>query len=283
MNQAGVWLEGYAISRDTLIEALQALRRLSAEGFVLVGAQAVYLRSPGIELPFPAFTLDGDVVVDPRKVRRPRAILESLEAAGFTLRGHGGLYHRKNASIDTQRATEIDLFVPARFNSDFELQGYNSRDAAAVMSQEGLELAIVDHSPLLLDAIGEKRSPLVVEVAGPTALVVAKAWKLGERYAQGNEEFSSVAKDVLDVYRLLQASGAEEIGAALQAVPREPRYLEPARKAAGYLEEILTGNGPGTALLYELLGEETEARIIAESLDALVAEFCSLVDTYLHR
>jgi len=281
MNQAGVWLEGYAISRETLIDAIEALKRLSSEGFVLVGAQAVYLRSPEIELPIPPFTLDGDVVVDPRKIRRPRAILESLETAGFTLRGHNGLYHRKNAPLDQLRATEIDVFVPARFDSEWEMDGFSARDASAVMSQEGLELALVDHSPMLMEAVGESRLPLLVEVAGIGALVVAKAWKLGERYGRGHEEFSSVAKDVLDIYRLLKASEKERVSAALRSIPQEARYRDTALKAATYLRDVITNDGPGIALIYELLGEGAESQIIAASLDALAIEFCSLVDSCL--
>ncbi|HTU68830.1 MAG TPA: hypothetical protein VMF11_00800 [Candidatus Baltobacteraceae bacterium] len=281
MSEPGAWPEGYAISRATLIDALRALAPLSSDGFILVGAQAVYLRSSQVELPIPAYTLDGDVVVDPRKIRRPRVIADSLEAAGFALRGHNGLYHRYRAPLEHLRATEIDVFVPARFDADWNLEGYNSRDVAAVMSQAGLELALVDHSPMPLEAISEPRAPLVVEVAGITALVVGKAWKLGERHAQGPEEFSKVAKDVLDVYRLLQGSNPSQLVIALQAIPRERRYSETAHQAVDYLRALCTQDGLGLSLLSTILGDGNETLIVSASLSALVDEFCSLCERHL--
>ena len=78
--------KGYAIARSALFDALLALAPLPEKSFVLVGAQAVYLRAPEEVIPsIPAFTLDGDLVADPLKLRRPRLIIEHLERGGFAL------------------------------------------------------------------------------------------------------------------------------------------------------------------------------------------------------
>ncbi len=65
---------GYAIARRTLIHALRALAPLPEGSFVLVGAQAVYLRAPNGIATIAPFTLDGDLAADPRKIGSARAI-----------------------------------------------------------------------------------------------------------------------------------------------------------------------------------------------------------------
>jgi hypothetical protein len=85
--------EGYAIVRRTLISGFRALASFPKNSFVLVGAHAVYLRAVENIPSIAPFTLDGDLVADPRMIGRPRRIRDHLEAAGFVLRGSTpGLY-----------------------------------------------------------------------------------------------------------------------------------------------------------------------------------------------
>ena len=58
----------YALARRTLVDAVIALQDLAPTAFVLVGAHAVYLRAPENDLGIPAFTLDGDLAVNPNLV-----------------------------------------------------------------------------------------------------------------------------------------------------------------------------------------------------------------------
>jgi hypothetical protein len=173
---------GYAIARNTLIDALLALATLPPKSFVLVGAHAVYLRAPEIIPSVAPFTLDGDIVADPQKIRRPRFIRERLEAAGFSLRGErGGLYYLPNAPPDDQYASKVDVLVPAGVAHLWEMDGYSARDASATMEQPGLEVALVDHSPMLIEPIDSDQGSksVVIEVAGSVSLLVAKGWKIG--------------------------------------------------------------------------------------------------------
>ena len=117
-----------------------------------------------------------------------------------------------------------------------------------------------------------------VEVAGVLALVVAKGWKIGERFEQGGEAFSEVAKDVVDVYRLLRASSPAELAASIRGLPQDPRFRETAKLGARQLESAFSDGAPATGLLRELLGKSEEAEVIAQSLEALVAEFVGLVE-----
>lgn len=55
----------YVAARRVLLDALEALRPHEA-AVVLVGAQAVYLRTGPGNLPIAEFTTDGDLAIDPR-------------------------------------------------------------------------------------------------------------------------------------------------------------------------------------------------------------------------
>lgn len=275
---------GYAIARSTLIEALRALAPLSPEGFILVGAHAVYLRAPEIIASIAPFTLDGDLVADPRKIGRARLIRDRLEGAGFELRGRApGLYSDTAAPSDEQYAARVDILVPSGVAHLWEAEGYSARDASATMALPGLEVTLVDHSPMLLAPIGVRRNtePVTVEVAGIVALLVAKAWKIWERHEQGEEAFREVGKDVTDVYRLLRASRADELQATLRNLSHDARVASIARDGATHLRSLCIDDGPAIELVRELLGASQEAEIITASLAALVEEFHGLVEQSL--
>lgn len=279
MNEFGALPNGDVIARSALIDAISALNRVSETGFIVVGAQAVYLRTEHVTLRIPPYTLDGDIVADPRRVRQARIILETLQSANFEIRGYEGLYHLPAADDSVRIATRIDVFVPARFENDWDLNGYNQRDRTAVMSQAGLEIALTDHSIMELHGLNGDARRVNVKVAGAVALLIAKGWKIGERFQKGPEEFQKVGKDVADVYRLLLVHDADELSSALRRIPREPRYTETIRTGAEYLRSLCTHGGAGLELLREprLLGDSEEARQSIKSLGYLVEEFCGLV------
>jgi hypothetical protein len=276
----------YATARKTLISGLVALADLPPGSFVLVGAHAVYLRAPGHIPSMAPFTLDGDLAADPRKIGRPRDILDRLEAAGFSLRGeHGGLYGIPDAPQDEKEASKLDILVPQGVAHLWNMDGYGARDASATMEQPGLELALFDHSPMLLAQIDLDQHPhsISVEVAGTVALLVAKGWKIGERFEQGGDAFQEVAKDVGDVYRLLAASNPAETRASLERLPLQGDLRGIARKGARYLLDLCSSGGVGTALLRNILGRSEEADVIVASLEVLVEEFHADVEASLER
>jgi hypothetical protein len=271
--------DAHALSRRTLVEAVTALQALSPVAFVLVGAHAVYLRAPENELGLPAFTFDGDVVVNPTQIPRSRAVRACLEQVGFDLRDrHSGLYERPGADPDMRRATRIDVFVPAAFEYAWSADGY---DARAAMVQPGLEACLVDCSPMELMTLddGGVRLSATVHVAGIVALLAAKGWKIGERYEQGPEAFADVRKDIGDVYRLLQTSDPDENAATLRVLRDNRRISESVRTGAHYLRQLCTGGGPGLRAFSELLGHSAGERRASASLAALVEEFVEAVDS----
>ena len=71
----------------------------------------------------------------------------------------------------------------------------------------GLEPALIDHGPVTIGALeaSDERS-VDVRVAGPAALLAAKAIKLGERLAHADARPDRLKqKDALDAFRIFQA------------------------------------------------------------------------------
>ncbi len=271
---------GYAIARRTLIHALRALAPLPEGSFVLVGAQAAYLRAPDGIATIAPFTLDGDLAADPRKIGSARTIPDRLEQAGFIFRTeYGGFYSRANAPPDERYASKLDILVPHGLAHLWKAEGYSTRDSRAAHSQPGLELCLLDHSPMRLCSVEEDddSESMTVEVASILALLVAKGWKIGERFEQGSEAFQAVRKDIADVYRLLRAGTATEMEAVLRQLPADGGVRHIARTGAKYIRDLCGGGGPGVELLGEILGRSDEASLILASLEALAEDFATLV------
>jgi hypothetical protein len=283
MNLSG-GARGYAIARRTLIHAVRALAPLSRDGFVLVGAHAVYLRAPE---PIPVigpFTLDGDLAADPRKIRVARRIPDCLEPAGFVFRSqYGGFYSLASAAPEDRYASKIDILVPEAMSHLWEGVGYGKRDALAVHSQPGLELCLVDHSPMRLGPVeGDQEGieAVEVDVATALALLVAKGWKIGERHEQGRDAFQEARKDIADVYRLLRAADSEEMKPVLTALPSAV-LRDVARAGANHVRSLCGRGGDGSALFAEVLGAGEEAEIMVASLEVLAEEFGAFVEVAL--
>lgn len=270
--------EAYALSRRTLVDAVLALHALSPAAFVLVGAHAVHLRAPSNELGLPAFTFDGDITVNPRKITGSRAIRVCLEGVGFDLRDlQSGLYERRGVQPEIRHAARVDVFVPAEFEYAWSADGYDPR---AAMVQPGLEACLVDYSPVELATLddGGPTRTATVQVAGIVALLIAKGWKIGERYEQGPEAFAEVRKDIGDIYRLLQSSDAAANADVLRVL-RDNRHVSASvRTGARYLRELCTGRGAGLQEFGKLLGPSVGARRASASFAALAEEFDETVE-----
>ena len=55
----------YVFARTVLLDALDALGE-QRDAVVLVGAQAIYLHTGDADIAVPAFTTDGDLVIEPK-------------------------------------------------------------------------------------------------------------------------------------------------------------------------------------------------------------------------
>ncbi|MFL6077841.1 MAG: hypothetical protein ACJ73S_31140 [Mycobacteriales bacterium] len=106
----------YVVARRVLLDALEALAE-QREALILVGAQAVYLRSGDADLFVGRYTKDADIGIDPTRLAADPHLEKAMVAAGFTLsldRGDGqpGTWLREVSMDGGPVAVPVDLLVP---------------------------------------------------------------------------------------------------------------------------------------------------------------------------
>ncbi len=95
-------------------------------------------------------------------------------------------------------------------------------------------------------------SVVSVAVAGPAALIVAKAFKLGERLDNPRR---LLPKDAGDIFRLYEANTVEQIVARLRLVGDDERSSGVTGRAMDYLDMLFaTPRSPGIDLAVTALG-----------------------------
>lgn len=246
----------YIEARRVLLDALEATRaHLGA--LVLVGAQAVYLRSAGRLTGYQAFTTDADIVVDPSKLGPIPPLGQAMADAGFVLTAEPGIwearFHRPGAAEQT--VVPIDLIVPEHLASTTgrraaRLSGDHGPTTAR--KSAGLEGAVVDNGPIDLASmeVGDARH-VTVNVAGPAALLVAKSHKLGERLAK---PVRLKAKDAGDVYRLFDATPVEDMADLLSRLLDDERSAAATEAALAYARTLFATPGSvGVSLAQQAL------------------------------
>jgi hypothetical protein len=199
-------------ARRVLLDALIALEDHRA-AIVVVGAQAVYLRTSDLDLRASAFTTDADLALDLRQLGPSPTIGEAMEKASFhldpALRSHTrgpGQWWTPVTIGDVQDETSVDLLVPMSDappggSRGVRLPGHGKH---ATRKVTGLEPALRDNGQLAVASLDPRDDRTVlVRVAGSAALLVAKAFKIADR-ADATEGSSRLRdKDAADVYRLL--------------------------------------------------------------------------------
>src|SRR5215210_3400812 len=82
MKMSGAPDPEYVLARKVLLDALEALGdQRNAVG--LVGAQAIYLHTGDADLAVAPYTTDGDVALDPSRLKDDPRLAEALREAGF--------------------------------------------------------------------------------------------------------------------------------------------------------------------------------------------------------
>lgn len=219
----------YAAARTVLLDALEALAK-HRSSLVVVGAQAVYLRTGSAGLTVAPFTTDGDVTLDPRTLSASPPLEEAMEAAGFHLleRIHGvepGTWIKTIQVAGRSFEVPVDLIVPEAALAGGRTQGARlpEHGKRAAKRTRGLEAALVDSSEMEVrgSAPGDDRSTTIA-VAGAAALLVAKVVKLAERVADDSRPHRQKDKDAADVLRLLRATPVTAMAGRLESLRHDP-------------------------------------------------------------
>ena len=185
-------------ARSALLDALEALGA-HRDDVIIVGAQAVYLRSGHANVAIAEFTKDSDLVVDPRQLAEEPLLENAMRAAGFL----PAASNQPGAWINRQNVP-VDLMVPDALqtgrNRSARIPPHSDR---ATRRAVGLEACVVQHTAMTIKALdpADKRST-EANVASTAALIVAKIHKIHERKDNPRRLNN---KDAHDVYRLLVA------------------------------------------------------------------------------
>jgi len=230
---------------------------------ILVGAQAVYLRTAQARLAVTPFTIDGDIAIDPSSMPISPPLEEALSAAGFNAGTQPGNWMRVTDVEGRDVRVEVDFMVPDAVapgsgTRSVELEGHSRRATRRVV---GLEAALVDHSWMEIAAIEiADRRRFTIGVAGAAALVVSKTHKIADRKATARGARTDVDKDAGDIYRLMQVIGVSEMAAGFRKALGASVSREVTHRALGQLEELFGRAAlPGVDMVIRTVGADRQA------------------------
>jgi hypothetical protein len=265
-------------ARRVLLDALTALAP-HGDAVILAGAQAIYLHTGAAELAIAPYTTDGDLVLNPRLLGDVPELEAGMAAAGFHLQqtgGHAepGIWLAKTSAAGEEIIVPVDLIVPEATASAggrraARLGGHGARAARRAV---GVEAALVDNSTMTIAALdpNDKRA-LQAKVAGPAALLVAKAHKLHDRVSSGRSARLD-DKDAADVVRLMQTTRPDEIAATLDVLAEDEVAGPPTREALKYIEDLFGRRGcPGI----EMASRALRTAMPADRIEALCTGYAT--------
>lgn len=199
----------YIIARRVLLDALVALEG-HLDNLILVGAQAVYHHAGEADLNVPLMTTDGDLAVNTRDLAEVPEIGAALRGAGFTPGPNPGHW----VAISDVAVDLMGSAAPGRNDEGLGPGGPlgSPREAHSTHSpwsrtrthrQRDVNVAALEP--------GDTRT-FHLRVAGPAALLTAKAIKISERLEQADTQPDRLKqKDALDAFRVLQAIETQDL------------------------------------------------------------------------
>ena len=260
----------YVAARRVLLDALEALHD-HLDSLILVGAQAVYLHTGEDTLNVPPMTTDADLALNTQHLAASPEIARTLIDAGFapsTNPGHwlGAMEvaidimvvsHQAGTTSKTARAARI----PPHANNVGRIA-------------PGLEPALIDNAFHVIGSF-EDDDPRTfqLQVANPAALLTAKAVKVLERenYAR-RQPGRLIAKDALDMFRLLQAIDTAALASGLRSHQAKPEAARVSAQGIAFIQA--EGTAPDgllpTLATEAAFGDPTVAPAFAALARALV-------------
>lgn len=276
----------YVVARTVLLDALDALFD-HRDALIVVGAQAVYLRTEPLE-GYQDFTTDGDLALDPSLLQERPGLEAAMRHAGFRLKdeetGHPepGIWE---ARVPTEGLTDdliipVDLIVPEAVaprggRRGARLGGEHGRQAAR--RAVGLEGSLVDHSIMEIRALREDDSRrIAVKVAGAAALIIAKVHKIGDRAGRPDR---LTDKDGGDVLRLFMSSDAAHIADRFVLLLDDHRSAGVTRLAIEQLDPLF---GTPRRLGTQMAARALEGVLGSETIHAICSGFVADILSRLH-
>ena len=213
------------------------------------------------------YTRDSDLVLDVSTLAGAPEISNLLKAAGF----YQVIGASRGAWLN-RKGIPVDLMTP------FTLTGGGSRaaDISPHMKETarrtpGLEAAIVDNKVMDIQSLEVDAPALSMRVAGPAALMIAKAFKINDRK---NNTSRLMDKDALDIYRLLIATEATDLIPKFEILLSDPISDSTALAGVKFLNEIfILGEEPiGGVMLARALESIQDASVASNAVRIMMSE-----------
>lgn len=228
----------YVAARRVLLDALEDLVK-HRDAVVVVGSQAVYLRTGHARIGVAEYTTDGDLVLISDQLA-DSPLLEEVMGERFEQSSGGqtgpfdpGVWLRRVAVNGLEIDIPIDLLVPEGIAPPGGTRGarLGPHGKRAARKTPGLEAAVVDNNKMAIPAVEQDDQRIIeCKVAGPTALLVAKAHKIHDRLGRAEQRPDRLSdKDASDVYRLMLTASPEEVYKAATALLDDQRTAGPTR------------------------------------------------------
>lgn len=219
-------------ARAALLDAIAALEAHKAS-VILIGAQAIYLRTGNATFALAEATKDSDLAIDTRRLGEDPLLEEAMTSAGFILNP----VSQQPGAWMSPNGIPVDLMVPEHLAGSGSRRGVRipPHDKRSARRAAGLEAAIIDRSPMTVDSLDGDGRSAVINVAGSAALLVAKLHKLGERV---NTPDRLNDKDAHDIYRLLVATETPDLAETMQRLHADEISQVATTQALGYLEQL---------------------------------------------
>lgn len=187
--------------------------------------------------------IGGDVVIDPRFVTDDPNLVDLMARVGISpaLKDRPGIYGFATEEVlEWQRRTTVDLIVPEAYAGPGRRAARIEGQRHAASRTRGLELAIWDRTSAVLTTLDEPYESVAVCVAGPAALLTAKAHKLHQRLVDVISRPDRLkAKDSGDVAMLMMVCDPQGVAQVMIAsVAAHPEIADVVRQAGAWLLEM---------------------------------------------
>jgi hypothetical protein len=224
-------------ARAALLDAAAALEA-HKDSVILIGAQGIYLRTGSAAFALAEATKDSDLAIDPRKLGEDPRLEEAMTGAGFILNP----VSQQPGAWMSPNGIPVDLMIPEHLAGPGSRRGVRIPPHCkhAARRAAGLEVAIIDHSPMTVESLDGDGRSATINVAGPAALLVAKLHKLGERVDTPHRLND---KDAHDAYRLLVATETPDLAETIRGLLADELSQEVTMQALGFIEQLFA-SGP---------------------------------------
>ena len=224
------------------------------------------------------YTVDADLAIDCDRLGPDPRLEQAMTAAGFTRdildrQPQPGTWFRPLRIQDRTVPVPVDLLAAQSLTAGRRGARLPPHDDSAVRRVPGIELALGDHDVIRVASLEpdlDHRS-MDVRVAGPAALLVAKAYKIRDRAASPNPARLN-DKDAADVYRLITTADAYQVAATLTRLRSEPRLGPTAAEGVNLLNDLFAApRAIGVVMASRALTGSVDPQRVAQNITAFIA------------